>query len=549
MGAKQSKEEQLYQEVQKGNHDAVKALRRDGASLEWVDRKGRTPLILSCVRRELLDMAITLLNLGANINAHRPGHYGGFPLHHAAKRGLEKTVTLLLSHGADPLAINDAGETPLDMARARGHTTVVRLLEEQLSIFSGMLRELSGPGILEILMPNLCTKKIWAVVLPSKLHTSSDPTYELVIYVSPKVSLWNRVSPLTSHPAGLCNVAQPRSIIQLSKAEVAVPEMSLLDPSLHITDRVTKAKYKLFSEKEGDKAQLQRLFRACQGIPQSGNIPLSSQALPAPTCVYGNPSQIHPLMLYHSGAPSPALMPFLQNTTATSPNVSNSSKLAPSTTSRLSEEMSLALALDASIHSASEDEISILPDAESPSSVTSYQGWGYLDGILNVCLPTDLKKLEEKYSYGCWEEGNKRNSCNGWGPAEAETNWPEPSTKVWLQNSSVRLPFTFRKDKKQMHVASPSAPPLPYVLACDDACISGSCGDALVEVDYSSTGSGARTFNGRCIVCWDGPAEGACIPCGHMASCMSCLSEITTKNWGCPVCRASIQQIIKVYAV
>ncbi|MCO5568626.1 hypothetical protein L7F22_022325 [Adiantum nelumboides] len=100
MGAGQSKDELLYQEVQNGNHDAVKALRRSGASLEWIDKEGRTPLILACTRGELLDMAITLLNLGANVDVYRPGMHRGTPLHHAAKRGLEKTVTLLLSRGA-----------------------------------------------------------------------------------------------------------------------------------------------------------------------------------------------------------------------------------------------------------------------------------------------------------------------------------------------------------------------------------------------------------------------------------------------------------------
>jgi hypothetical protein len=53
----------------------------------------------------------------------------------------------------------------------------------------------------------------------------------------------------------------------------------------------------------------------------------------------------------------------------------------------------------------------------------------------------------------------------------------------------------------------------------------------------------------QCVVCWDAPAEGVCIPCGHMAGCMNCLSEIKAKNWGCPVCRATIQQVIRVYAV
>jgi ankyrin repeat protein len=73
MGNGQTKEEQVYQAVQNGNHNAVKALRREGASLEWVDKEGRTPLILACTRGDLLDMVSTLLTLGANLKAYRPG--------------------------------------------------------------------------------------------------------------------------------------------------------------------------------------------------------------------------------------------------------------------------------------------------------------------------------------------------------------------------------------------------------------------------------------------------------------------------------------------
>ncbi|PWA49304.1 Ankyrin repeat-containing protein [Artemisia annua] len=52
-----------------------------------------------------------------------------------------------------------------------------------------------------------------------------------------------------------------------------------------------------------------------------------------------------------------------------------------------------------------------------------------------------------------------------------------------------------------------------------------------------------------CVICLDAPVEGAFIPCGHMAGCMSCLTEIKGKILGCPVCRANIDQIIRLYAV
>lgn len=43
--------------------------------LQRVDKEGRTPLILACTRGELLGVAECLIELGANLNAYRPGIY------------------------------------------------------------------------------------------------------------------------------------------------------------------------------------------------------------------------------------------------------------------------------------------------------------------------------------------------------------------------------------------------------------------------------------------------------------------------------------------
>lgn len=63
--------------------------------------------------------------------------------------------------------------------------------------------------------------------------------------------------------------------------------------------------------------------------------------------------------------------------------------------------------------------------------------------------------------------------------------------------------------------------------------------------DKNAVGSGSSS----CVICLDAPAEGACIPCGHVAGCMSCLNEVKAKKWGCPVCRSKIDQVIKIYHV
>ncbi|KAF2542422.1 hypothetical protein F2Q68_00031883 [Brassica cretica] len=54
---------------------------------------------------------------------------------------------------------------------------------------------------------------------------------------------------------------------------------------------------------------------------------------------------------------------------------------------------------------------------------------------------------------------------------------------------------------------------------------------------------------GQCSVCLDALSDAVCVPCGHVAGCKSCLTEIKSKNLGCPVCRAKIDQIVKVYRV
>ena len=38
-----------------------------------MDREGKTPLIMACMNSELYDVAKTLIELGANVNAYRPG--------------------------------------------------------------------------------------------------------------------------------------------------------------------------------------------------------------------------------------------------------------------------------------------------------------------------------------------------------------------------------------------------------------------------------------------------------------------------------------------
>ena len=44
-----------------------------GLRLQWIDREGKTPLIVASMNPERHNVAKTLIELGANVNAYRPG--------------------------------------------------------------------------------------------------------------------------------------------------------------------------------------------------------------------------------------------------------------------------------------------------------------------------------------------------------------------------------------------------------------------------------------------------------------------------------------------
>ncbi|CAH2079191.1 unnamed protein product [Thlaspi arvense] len=392
MGQQQSNDELLFQQVSHSDIDSIKSLRHEGAGLEWVDTEGRTPLILACTKSDLYDAAKTLVDLGSNVNAYRSGFNAGTPLHHAANRGLENTVKLLLSHGANPLVLNDDFQTPLEVARAKGYNNVVRAIESHICLFSGWMREFYGPRFLEFLAPELLSRRVWVVIVPTG---SRDPTkpfkLELVVYAS-------------------LEDAQPRMVMPLWKAKLEEPKQDQSDASVMIVDNSTSRKrarrgkgyishgrrwvqvdrqirLKLAAATKGDMKQLNWFCEACQGIPQPMNPPMF-------------------LKTYEN----------------------------------------------------------IISDEFTPS----------------VHPSRDEEAVEDGY-----------------------IDYPS----VDMAHVDISLPYANCEEKEY--------------------------------------GGGS----GVCVVCVDASCEAVCVPCGHVAGCISCLKEVKDKKMGCPVCRSKIDQVIKLYHV
>jgi uncharacterized protein len=85
-----------------------------------------TPLHAAAASRNQ-DICALLLSHGAEVNATQQAQYTA--LHSAAANGDLEIVRLLLAHEASATAKSEKGETALDMAKQRGHTAVVELLE------------------------------------------------------------------------------------------------------------------------------------------------------------------------------------------------------------------------------------------------------------------------------------------------------------------------------------------------------------------------------------------------------------------------------------
>ncbi|XP_078440054.1 putative E3 ubiquitin-protein ligase XBOS34 isoform X2 [Wolffia australiana] len=167
MGAKQSKERKLYEAVRQLDIDAIRSLRAEGASLNWISPSGKTALILACSASFYLRAVILLIEMGADVNFYHPGSQVGTALNRAAGRGVEQTAILLLSHGANPLYKDCLGRNSLDVARTGGHTNIVRAIEDNICFFSGWLL------VNATLYGSPSSSVEWAVVIPRDNSLSS----------------------------------------------------------------------------------------------------------------------------------------------------------------------------------------------------------------------------------------------------------------------------------------------------------------------------------------------------------------------------------------
>ncbi|XP_006365899.1 putative E3 ubiquitin-protein ligase XBAT35 [Solanum tuberosum] len=563
MGQQQSKNELLYQQVIEGDVESIKALHNDGASLEWIDKDGKTPLIVACMKPNGLNVAKTLLELGANVNAYRPGYHAGTALHHAAKRGLDDTVQLLLSYGANPLIKNDACQTPLEVARAKGFSDVVRTIERQICIFSGWMREFYGPGFLEALAPQLLSRKIWVVVIPCGI---ADPMRPLKLQLAIYSSLQD---------------AQPRNVIVLWRAIVEEIRQQRSDPVLTIFDKTSNTRYKFTSVSDSEQQQLQLLHRACiasievlpSRLPQNTQTAAtqSETAAQAMELAIGINSSIDSAkenkILHHHGQSS---------------GVKNENDWCNNT------DDSAHSGWGSLVRSEPRSEITNNDWTDDRTKVQE-NGWGNTADVSSQQPQQSLpKSTPSELSCSGWIDEPAVEEYNGWGVPEPRQRHRDASAEVHYQgwentskdktassdvssweamdktdNAPEFRPIVYPSENAETQegnnpafdFAVPSAPPVPeevediHYPVIDLSPLHMSNPPVEQKTASVTTQKEKEHEPALCIICWEASVEGACVPCGHMVGCMQCLNQIKSKKGECPVCRVKIDQVIKLYSV
>ncbi|KAL0721787.1 hypothetical protein Bca4012_036386 [Brassica carinata] len=198
-------------------------------AMKLADKEGGTPLILACAEAELYDVAETL-----------------------------------------------------NVARAKGYTDTVRAIESRICLFSGWMREFYGPSFQELFSPQLLSRKVWVVIVPTDPRNLSKPLkLELVVYAS-------------------LQDAQPMMVMPLWKANLEEPRSDQSDASVMIVCNSSRLKrqrrrgyisharswaqvdrqmrLKLAAATEGDIKQLNWFCEACKGTPQPMNPPMFLKA-------------------------------------------------------------------------------------------------------------------------------------------------------------------------------------------------------------------------------------------------------------------------------
>jgi uncharacterized protein len=122
----------LVMAAYQGHVEVLQLLLEAGADVKAVDPEMRATALHAAAYAGRTDAARLLIQYGIDID--RQGPYNGYTaLHDAIWQNHVATAQVLIEAGANLSLKSNAGETPLDLARARGRREISALLERKLT--------------------------------------------------------------------------------------------------------------------------------------------------------------------------------------------------------------------------------------------------------------------------------------------------------------------------------------------------------------------------------------------------------------------------------
>lgn len=139
----------LMRAIKKSDDVMTELLLGAGAKVTRQNKHGFTPLMLAAANGDykMVEKFLKPLENGVNLQTQN----GQTALYIAARRGDKSTVTLLLEHGARAFLprIEDRFDTPIAVAAAKGHLSVIRAIEDHYLNKKGIPTLFAIPGALE----------------------------------------------------------------------------------------------------------------------------------------------------------------------------------------------------------------------------------------------------------------------------------------------------------------------------------------------------------------------------------------------------------------
>ena len=135
----------IHDAVGAGNMKDIKSYIAEDVSLvESRDSQGELPIHHAIKYGQMAALTFIIQN-GANVNG-QASPSGDASLHYAVMFGNEESIRLLIASGADPLVVNDLGETPLDCARQHTYSNVDRIIHILQKAEEGLNKPEAGDG-------------------------------------------------------------------------------------------------------------------------------------------------------------------------------------------------------------------------------------------------------------------------------------------------------------------------------------------------------------------------------------------------------------------